>query len=275
MRLSKALLVAAAKNGRAIPCEVDATKFLLSYPSGAYTAARTVQQTKVFDYEGHIKRLVESTIAMEASKQWTDLTYAHVESVLRPKTESTLRAAMSSFKQQFGVEPKEEYKLTVLVCHDETAEVPPSVDSADVYCHIGLLPPLRDGPVKLVVAGMPRRNASAKDSAWVRERKHIYDTLASDIEEVILMEPDTFRLLEGSQTNFYVLREGVVYTAEEGILKGTGIPRDQTIFRLHTPLLQHLLAFLLQVVLPSLFFCLQLVLFALLGIQNFRWNLNT
>ncbi|GLE08667.1 hypothetical protein PINS_up019982 [Pythium insidiosum] len=202
MRLPKALLVAAAKNGRAIPCEVDATKFLLSYPSGAYTAARTVQQTKVFDYEGHIKRLVDSTIAMEASKQTAPLSAQHVESVLRPRTESTLRAAMSSFKERFGAEPQEEYKLTVLVCHDEKADTPASLDTADIYCHIGLLPPLRDGPVKLVVAGMPRHNASAKDSAWVRERKHIYDALAHDVEEIILMEPDTHRLLEGSQTNF-------------------------------------------------------------------------
>jgi branched-subunit amino acid aminotransferase/4-amino-4-deoxychorismate lyase len=57
LRASRPLLVAAAKNGRMIPCDVDATKFLLSLPRGAYTGARTVQQTRVFDYEGHMKRL--------------------------------------------------------------------------------------------------------------------------------------------------------------------------------------------------------------------------
>lgn len=56
-RANKSLLVAAAKNSRAIACDVDATKFILAYPRGAYTAARTVEQIKIFDYEAHIKRL--------------------------------------------------------------------------------------------------------------------------------------------------------------------------------------------------------------------------
>jgi thiol oxidase len=57
LRANTQLLVAAAKNGRAIACDVDATKFILAYPRGAYTGARTVEQTKIFDYEGHIARL--------------------------------------------------------------------------------------------------------------------------------------------------------------------------------------------------------------------------
>lgn len=56
-RANKRVLVAAAKNGRAIVCDVDATKFILAYPRGAYTAARTVEQTKIFDYEAHLQRL--------------------------------------------------------------------------------------------------------------------------------------------------------------------------------------------------------------------------
>lgn len=59
LRANKKLLVAAAKNGRAIACDVDATKFILTHPRGAYTGARTVDQTKIFDYDGHIKRLGE------------------------------------------------------------------------------------------------------------------------------------------------------------------------------------------------------------------------
>lgn len=51
------LVVAAARNGSAIACDVDGTKFLLSHPRGAYTGARTVGQTRIFDYEGHVRRL--------------------------------------------------------------------------------------------------------------------------------------------------------------------------------------------------------------------------
>lgn len=45
-----------------------------------------------------------------------------VEDALRPRTEATLRAAMSEFKQQFGSQPKEEYKITVLVCNSDDAK---------------------------------------------------------------------------------------------------------------------------------------------------------
>jgi hypothetical protein len=93
--------------------------------------------------------------------------------------------------------------------------------STDVYCHVGLLPPLRTNLVKLQVAGLPRYNAGAKDSAWVRERKQIVDSIDKDVEEIILMEPHGHLLLEGSQTNFYALKSGTIYTSEEGILKGT------------------------------------------------------
>lgn len=90
-----------------------------------------------------------------------------------------------------------------------------------MFCHIGLLPPLRSELVKLQIAGEPRHNAAAKDSAWVRERKTIYDQLPADVEEIILMDPSTRHLLEGSQTNFYAIHHGAVHTANEGILNGT------------------------------------------------------
>ncbi|KAE9024891.1 hypothetical protein PF011_g3302 [Phytophthora fragariae] len=195
----KKLLVAAAKNGLAIPCDSDATAFLLAHPRGAYTAARTVQQTKIFDYEAHIRRLVESTVAMQTDRQ---LVPSAVEKELRPRTEATMTAAMTAFKTQFEGEGQ------VLA-------------DTGVFCHVGLLPPLRSEMVKLEVAGLPRHNAAAKDSAWVRERKAIYDRMAPDMEELILMDPATRHLLEGSQTNFYAIQDGAVYTAEEGILKGT------------------------------------------------------
>eukprot|EP00644_Phytophthora_capsici_P016339 jgi/Phyca11/508362/fgenesh2_kg.PHYCAscaffold_34_\ len=218
-RAEKKLLVAAAKNGLVIPCDLDATTFLLAHPRGAYTAARTVQQTKIFDYEAHIHRLVESTIAMQTEKQ---LTPSAVEKELRPRAEATMRAAMTAFQGLYQVQKDQEYKINVLVCPSEGDKVDGEVlADTDIFCHVGFLPPLRSEMVKLEVAGLPRHNAAAKDSAWVRERKAIYDRMAPDMEEVILMDPATRHLLEGSQTNFYTIQDGTVYTAEEGILKGT------------------------------------------------------
>ncbi|KAI9911297.1 hypothetical protein PsorP6_009053 [Peronosclerospora sorghi] len=216
----KKLLVAAAKNGLAIPCNVDATEFLLAHPRGAYTAARTVQKTKIFDYDAHIRRLVESTIAMQKKKE--PVVSSAVEKELRPRTEATMIAAMQSFKNNHKVHKDQEFKINVLVCPTEGNSLnEDTTGGTDVLCHIGLLPPLRSEMVKLEVAGLPRHNATAKDSAWVRDRKEIYETMASDVEEVILMDPNTRQLLEGSQTNFYVIQNDTVLMAREGILKGT------------------------------------------------------
>ncbi|POM67605.1 Thioredoxin-like protein, partial [Phytophthora palmivora] len=161
----------------------------------------------------------ESTIAMQTEKQ---LSPSAVEKELRPRTEATMIAAMTAFQGLYDVQKDQEYKINVLVCPSDEDQVDGQVlGDTDIFCHVGLLPPLRLEMVKLEVAGLPRHNAAAKDSAWVRERKAIYDRMAPDMEEVILMDPVTRQLLEGSQTNFYVIQDGAVYTAEEGILKGT------------------------------------------------------
>lgn len=159
--------------------------------------------------------------------QATPLIPRQVEQVLVPRTEETLRAAMREFKTQFGSEEGEEYKINLLVCAagegggTAAAEAEMLLENTDVYCHIGLLPPLRSELVKLKVAGLPRHNATAKDSAWVRERKTIYDSLPPNVEEIVLMDPATHELLEGSQTNFYAIQGGAVHTANDGILNGT------------------------------------------------------
>lgn len=57
---------------------------------------------------------------------------AAVEAVLRPRVESTLRAAMTSFQELFGSD-HEEYKLTVLVCAEgaRDATVKPSASTPE------------------------------------------------------------------------------------------------------------------------------------------------
>jgi branched-subunit amino acid aminotransferase/4-amino-4-deoxychorismate lyase len=61
-----------------------------------------------------------------------------------------------------------------------------------------------------------------KDLQWAKDRQALYDAMAPDTEELLLMDPATQSLLEGSQTNFFVVdKQGRVLTAEDGILKGT------------------------------------------------------
>ena len=106
----------------------------------------------------------------------------------------------------------EELKLTVLLSWLE--------GKPDIFCHISKLPSLPTPPVKVEIRGHPRHNALAKDSKWVSERKPLEELMGKDVNELILKGGDG-SLLEGSQTNFYVISNGTLCTAGEGILEGT------------------------------------------------------
>lgn len=76
-------------------------------------------------------------------------------------------------------------------------------------------------PALLLCRGMPRVNAKAKDSEWVRQRKAWEASKPADVNEVLLVSPDGL-LLEGLTSNFFVLSaDGAMQTADEGVLSGT------------------------------------------------------
>lgn len=73
----------------------------------------------------------------------------------------------------------------------------------------------------VVRRGMPRVNAKAKDSEWIRQRQALEAAKPADVNEVILVSQDG-ALTEGLTSNFFVLSErGDVITAQEGVLDGT------------------------------------------------------
>lgn len=71
--------------------------------------------------------------------------------------------------------------------------------------------------------GMPRQNARAKDSEWVRQRKAWEAGKPADVNEVLLSTPGSGAgLLEGLTSNFLALDgQGALVTADEGVLSGT------------------------------------------------------
>lgn len=83
------------------------------------------------------------------------------------------------------------------------------------------LPSRPEGPVKTVVRGSPRLNAAAKDSAWVKTRKSLEEKMENDMEETILIDKEEKTLVEGLQTNFMIIHDGVLYTAGQHVLNGT------------------------------------------------------
>jgi hypothetical protein len=85
-----------------------------------------------------------------------------------------------------------------------------------------LLPP-RAPPIVCAVRGLPRANATAKDSEWVRAREALEAAMAPGEEEALLLDPASGCITEGTQTNFFaVASDGAVHTAApEHCLEGT------------------------------------------------------
>lgn len=226
-----------ARNGRASLCDTPAEPWLLASPRGAYTTARTVGGSSVFELTHHVDRLARSVqLMMEADclegkphAVHLRAKYAHLADParLRPLVVASLQAAMAEFRKrepsgsstpassEAAAPPSShpsELKLTVLVTWEEQGD--------DVYAHVGQLPPRPVPPVKVQVRGTPRSNALAKDSAWVRQRQALQDTKPADVNEILLVEPDG-GVLEGMASNFFAVVDGAVQTAGEGVLQGT------------------------------------------------------
>lgn len=106
-------------------------------------------------------------------------------------------------------------KLTLLLVRN-------SQDPSDskCLCHACPLPPLPRPPIKVEVRGAPRGNPHAKDSEWVIERRSLEALKPSDVNELVLHDASG-ALFEGTQTNFYAVMDGKLWTAGEGVLEGT------------------------------------------------------
>ncbi|KAL7451355.1 hypothetical protein ACHAWC_004678 [Mediolabrus comicus] len=157
-----------------------------------------------------------------------------------------------------GDDDGQEFKITLLATWEKkkTPHRPPLTSNNDIsqsqyesvlYCHVGLLKPKeannkkKSTHTRVLVHGHGRENATAKDSKWVFDREKLQPNNNSDnqsddderkkekteedsqhpFEEIILLN-NNGELLEGTQTNFYVVSNtNSIITANEGILYGS------------------------------------------------------
>lgn len=216
-------------DGDIAPSMLSSKQFLLESPNGAYTTARSCGGGKrLFEWDTHVQRTAQSAEAMlrEAAPANLPMLLDELGSVsnLKPRLEATVSGAMREYLETHGSD--HELKVTVLVswptseeeCATAAKRTPGGGGS--VACHVAQLPPLPSSPVRVEVRGAPRENAAAKDSSWVADRAPLEALMRNDINELLLTTASG-ELVEGSQTNFYAIRDGVVYTAGEGVLAGT------------------------------------------------------
>ena len=206
------------------PCDLPAGTWLEQSPRGAYTTARTVGGSSVFELSFHLQRLARSaTIMLDADvvdwkpgaieAQQRNVTAVTI-SALRPRVLRRMRDAVTAYRHLFG-DANGELKLTVLVTWVDQGE-----QDVAVLVHATSMPPARSPPIKIQVRGAPRHNADAKDSDWVRQRRVYENQKPSDVEEVVLIDSNG-GILEGLSSNFYAIVDGQLRTAGEGVLKGS------------------------------------------------------
>jgi len=207
---------AVARGAQSFECHQDSKQLLSSSPAGAYTTMRTVGVSSIFELSFHISRLAQSCRLMMAETGIADVNSGHAclvdPTALRPLVIESVRAAFRKY-QDMHPAYQGELRPTVLITWAENG-------SYEIVTHVGPLPPRPQHPIMVQISGAPRENAEAKNSEWVRGRKELENNAPPGCNEVLLMGQDG-AVVEGLSSNFFAMKDGTLYTAQEGVLLGT------------------------------------------------------
>jgi len=167
----------------------------LHLPQGTYTTFRTYEHDKFLRLEEHLARLEESARLVGRECR---LDHAHI------------RRAIASVLACTGY-PESRLRLTTgLNCQPELYISIERFESLDASVYAS--------GVKTATLVMQRDKPRAKVTSFIgpsREMKRV----VPEVFEVLMVSPDG-AILEGFTSNFFAVFDGVLYTAEEGVLPG-------------------------------------------------------
>ncbi|XP_042420329.1 uncharacterized protein LOC122008608 [Zingiber officinale] len=210
---SKLLLV----NGVPLAGDVPPVATFLQSTAGAYTTTRTYGGASlVLFLERHIRRLVHSARLLSQSRPSlfsagsVPAVFPLIDSVphrIHDSLEIGLRLALRDRDRSGSTD---ELAITALVrgrCDS---------DGLDVLLHVGFFipPPFGAFGARLAVAGPGRDLAEAKYSDWVRVRQGLEKMRPPSVTELLLTN-DGDSILEGTVTNFFVVRRKVIHDFTE------------------------------------------------------------
>jgi branched-chain amino acid aminotransferase len=167
-------------------------------PGGAYTTFRTFNHNQVLSFSKHLNRLEES--AQLAQKPVR---------IDRLYLRQNLRTAIDEVSNG-------ELRVRITL---ELEEHP-----GDIYIAIEpLLIPTQEAyrnGVKVITHHMQRQNPKAKLTRHLLEANQIRNQLPGDINEVLAIAEDGC-ILEGLSSNFFAVKSGELWTAEDRVIRGT------------------------------------------------------
>jgi branched-chain amino acid aminotransferase len=166
-------------------------------PGGSYTTFRTYNSTRVVRFCDHINRLHTTAKLIERNNFPMD----------QEKIRRVLHKVISLF-------PGEEHRFRITVDLDITP--------GTVFIAREKLSPLpfslyQQG-VRTVTHHIHRTNPKAKLTHFLSSASSIRSQLPDGVHEALMVSEG--RILEGISSNFFAIRDGIIWTAEEGVLLG-------------------------------------------------------
>lgn len=157
---------------------------------GVYTVTNTYNTTQVLKMNAHLDRLEDSAWRAEI-----DLSYDR----------GLLRDALRRCILDFGVGDVR-WRVTVSKARPDQLII-----TLEPFTPIA--PELIENGVRTITAGgAVRTNAAAKTTGWMHQRTALVEAMPPGIYDTILLGPDG-EMLEGLAANFYIIKDGVLYTA--------------------------------------------------------------
>lgn len=166
-------------------------------PGGAYTTFRTFQRYRVLRLNEHFLRLEE-----------TARLAGHNVSLDRERIRTALRHTIAAFpagETRVRVTLDLEQEVGVLYLMLEGLHMPSDIDYAR--------------GVQVVTYHLQRQNPKAKLTSFIETASRVRQSLAAGVNEAVMIGEDGL-LLEGLSSNFFAVKEGVIWTAEQGVLSG-------------------------------------------------------
>ena len=166
-------------------------------PEGVYTTIRTYNRTMCLAINRHFDRLEESARILGSDLQIDRKLLRHnLRVAINNISNSNLRIRIHI---PLIKEPEQIYIITEALTEPTQIEV-------------------MNG-VKVITSPMQRSSAMAKATSFITTAERIRSELPEGLNEVVMVGEGNI-ILEGLSSNFFAVINGVVWTADEGILKG-------------------------------------------------------
>lgn len=178
---------------------------------------RTIMGSKIFRFEDHWDRLRESMDIWVPQEEEGTLQIREEEGedkIIQIKPQiilSMIEKGVSTLSQEIE-ESADDYRVTILIPEK----------GGPVYIHITALPPPPTLHAKHQIEIMrgDRLSFEGKDSEWVHQRDAYLNRKLSESQDVVLCEAQG-ECREGLSSNFFVIDQDTLITADEHIIHGT------------------------------------------------------